>query len=438
MELTSPSFKGRHIDRRATFVSESVVEGRWTIEDAFGTMSPQAFVVNMFADLCPPGFLPLAYGLRYTGYVPGIGLLLVFLGLCVYTMWTVGRSSEIIGEKTFAAQWAKAIGPRTSWVPVACVALVCFGCTVAYACFYADILVGVLPALGLPVSRTVCLWGFALFPTLPLCRLKDLSALAPSSFAALIAVLYTAAVMTLRAVDGTYAPGGRFYSAPDLPEDSHMFDFGAPSLDLVNGLALGYLSHYNGCKYYRELQGHTPSRFRRCTLTAMALAASLFAVTMLAGFATFGRSCGGVVLTSYAENDALVNAARLGVGLSIIASYPLMFSGLREAVVDLLKQGCPTRSASFDTHFFQDAFTCLAVAAITAVATVLTDPGVVVGIVGAVCGSSIIYIIPCSIYACALRKFLDPKVHSKEIKFQAVLALLGVVLAISGLIVTLA
>ena len=27
------------------------------------------------------------------------------------------------------------------------------------------------------------------------------------------------------------------------------------------------------------------------------------------------------------------------VGLSIIASYPLMFSGLREAVVDLMKQG---------------------------------------------------------------------------------------------------
>merc|ERR1719156_128358 len=33
----------------------------------------------MFADLCPPGFLPLAYGLRYTGYVPGLGLFRVCL-----------------------------------------------------------------------------------------------------------------------------------------------------------------------------------------------------------------------------------------------------------------------------------------------------------------------------------------------------------------------
>ena len=58
-------------------------------------------------------------------------------------------------------------------------------------------------------------------------------------------------VMTLRAVDGSYAPGGRFFSDPDLPQDNHLFDFGVPSLDLVNGLALGYLSHYNGCKSSR-------------------------------------------------------------------------------------------------------------------------------------------------------------------------------------------
>merc|ERR1711972_1134504 len=155
-------------------------------------MSPVAFVVNMFADLCPPGVLPLAFGLKDTGYIPGLILLVCFYFCCVYTMWAVAKTADITGAKDFQGQWDKTIGTSTSWVPVFVVVLVCLGCLLCYSCMFADIFAGVMPALGFDMSRSLCLLGFTLFPTLPLCLLKNLSALAPSSSFAVLAVLYTA------------------------------------------------------------------------------------------------------------------------------------------------------------------------------------------------------------------------------------------------------
>merc|ERR1719161_1762705 len=100
------------------------------------TMSPVAFVVNMFADLCPPGLLPIAYGLRGTGYAPAVILLGLCYSICVFTMWCVARTSEITGEHTYRGQWEKVYGPSTAWVPVTVVILVCFGCNLSYSCFF--------------------------------------------------------------------------------------------------------------------------------------------------------------------------------------------------------------------------------------------------------------------------------------------------------------
>jgi hypothetical protein len=46
---------------------------------------------------------------------------------------------------------------------------------------------------------------------LPLCMLKSFDPLAPFSLAGILGTLFTAFVMALRMVDGTYKPGGAFY-----------------------------------------------------------------------------------------------------------------------------------------------------------------------------------------------------------------------------------
>merc|ERR1719433_1051987 len=99
--------------------------------------------------------------------------------------------------------------------------------------------------------------------------------------------------MVLRLWDGSYAAGGQFVAdleaslSPNVPS-AHLMQVGFPSLALVNSLALGFLTHYNACKYYRELKNHTPERLAYWTRFAQGLIAVLFALVMVAGFQTFG------------------------------------------------------------------------------------------------------------------------------------------------------
>jgi len=436
--------RGRRLLRRVTLNVEELQRPRkktWTFEVALGTMSSKAFVINMFADLCAPGLLPLAYGMTGTGFLPGGILLVVFYGMCVYTMWAIGRTCLLTQKLNFAEQWAQEIGPRSAWVPVTVVVLVCFGCCLSYACFYADIFSGVMPAIGLPLDRSHCLLLFTVFPTMPLCLMKDLSALAPSSFCALIAVIYTTIVMVTRTIDGSYAPGGAFYDSAKMPTEplvvsDHMMQFGIPSLTLVNNLAMAFLAHYNGCKYYRELESHTPTYLVKVTSIAMGISCVIFALCGYCGYMTFGSYSEGVILNNYAQDDWPINIARLGIGLSIIAAFPLMMSGLREAVLELLKQIAPSHEAKYALVSVQDAVSFGLIVMITAAAWVLTDAGIVVGVVGALCGISIIYIIPCSLYATTLAT-MGAAQHRKEIAFAVFSALLGVVLAVFGLLTSL-
>merc|ERR1711908_161835 len=126
--------------------------------------------------------------------------------------------------------------------------------------------------------------------------MKDLSLLAPTSFAALIAVIYTLVMMVIRYSDGSYAPGGDYFVEAPPPAGDHTWTLGASSLLLVNGLAVAFLCHYNGCKYYREYVNPQPSVFGSRIALAFTGVMLMFAIAMMVGYATFGAFSDGVIL----------------------------------------------------------------------------------------------------------------------------------------------
>jgi amino acid permease len=365
----------------------------------------------------------------------------------------IARTALITGKTTFAEQWAKLIGEGSSWIPTLVLIAVCFGNTIEYLCFVADLLAGSLPAFGLPLSRTLCTWLFALFPTLPLCFLKDLSALAPTSLLGLFSVIYLVIVIVLRSFDGSYAPGGHFYvelpvaSKPSVPQ-GHLFQFGLPSLVLINALAMGFLPHYNGCKYYRELEDHNPKRFLKCTMAGMGAAAFLYSIAMLAGYRSFGSATQSVITESYSSDDLLINIARVAIGSSILFSFPIMFSGLREAFLQMLSD---VGKIECKEVWKQDSITFVMVVLIAFLTSILTDAGLVVGLVGPICGCAAIFLVPCTLYAAALKwrvshltadghasREASDKNMSGQIFLARALTVLGVFLMVGGVYATFA
>jgi len=436
-----PSKLSKRIPRRSTW-SETAKEWgrqRWSKEEGEETMSATAFVVNIVADLCPSGFLSIAYGMDGTGYIWSIVIMCIFYALCVYTMWCCGRTCEISGEADFASQWALVIGPGGSWIPLLVIVIVSFGALLCYACYFGDLLEEVMPAIGLHLPRYACLISFSLFPALPLCLLKNLSALAYSSFFAFMALIYTAVVMVVRLADGSYAEGGRFVGdlredlLPNMPQGNYLLAIGARSLLYINILAMAFHCHCNACKYYRELKGVTPRHFRNCTIVAMGVALVLYAVIGCVGFKTFGRAASGTILKNYSLEDMPVNVARILISLSLVASYAIMFSALREAFIGLLKHvGGTSMANSLDLVWRQDVLSGVLVALVTICGVVSKDSGLVDGFVGAFCGNAIIYIIPCLLYTAAVKSFLDKRRNRPGLAFSSFLVVLGVLLAIAG------
>jgi sodium-coupled neutral amino acid transporter 11 len=211
-----------------------------------------------------------------------------------------------------------------------------------------------------------------------------------------------------------------------------LFEFGFAAFVLTDTLSMGFMAHYNGCKYYRELQDHSPAKLRRVVAVAMGIAACIFGVSMVAGFVTFGTTANGVILNSYSDNDWPINIARFGMGLSIVASFPICFSGLREAVVTILKASLPVSAPSMDFIWCQDVLSVVLLTAIVGLATVLVDAGMVVDLVGALCGSTIIYIVPSVLYAATI-----PLTRTTEIVLTRAVSIFGLVLMLSGVIATL-
>lgn len=411
-------------------------------EDHCQQMTFWQFVFTIVADLCPSGFLSLAFGLGGVGYFWALVIMATFLLLATFTMWTVGKVSDGTRCNNFTSQWIAAVGNGGHWIPMVIVLIVSYGALVCYACYFGDLLEEALPAFGFALPRFMCIICFSLFPAFPLCLLKDFSALSAASTFAFLSMLYTTTIMLVRTFDGSYILGGVFYmdAMPSLRSnpmrDKHIFNFSSSrSLIYINILAMAFHCHCNAPKYYRELENNTPTHFSKATLVAMLTAGTIYALTAFAGYRTFGSACDGTILMNYSPEDWPVNIARILLSLSLVASYAIMFAAFREAFIAGLQEILGEKFGLTFTYVWeQDIITVVLVCLVTICSVVCADSGTVDGFIGAFCGNAIIYIIPCIIFLFATRPTNARPIERKRWTFilSIILVILGVALAIAG------
>ena len=152
---------------------------------------------------------------------------------------------------------------------------------------------------------------------------------------------------------------------------------------LFNMLSTAFMCHTNAVRAYDEL-GPTPPRERRGK--AFGLAGLLYGVVMLAGYVTFGGACEGLVLANYDANDR--GRGRLIATLALLlSSYPLLFTGFRDAMRSLL--GVATSG-----KFLPFAGLVVAAAVPGPLAIAVFDAGFVVSLMGASLGAALILVVP--------------------------------------------
>lgn len=371
-------------------------------------------IINIVADLCPHGILPLAFGLSRggpTGIIPAISLVILFGIMSGYSMTSYASMAEDMQANTIGELWSAIIGRKSKIFADMSVFSLCFGCCIFYSAFMGDIFAALASSFGVrgPLgSRWTILGLLSSTVILPLCLLEDLSALQFSSKLGVVCIAFTVFVHIKRLLDGSYKPGSEIFSSllatqrPSFPTPKfNYFSLNTGVLTLVNMLCVAYLAHYNAINYYKELDQKSPVRYKTAIFLGYGISLAIFLVMMFAGFSLFGLTSQPLLLNNFSRtHDFLATLARISTGFAITFAYPLMFAGLKSALKNLLVDNAVTDKLNKDPSAVDPIIYRGSQVATLSIITMIAfqyseaDVSVILGIVGSVLGCGVAYVIP--------------------------------------------
>lgn len=149
---------------------------------------------------------------------------------------------------------------------------------------------------------------------------------------------------------------------------------------LLTHLLTSQMAHFNAPKFYLELQNNTLARFYQVVTWSFGVSIFLSAFITAVGYLTFGGSSDGLILNNYSRQDVWMWASRVAVAVALVCSYPLVFQGCRDGVLD----GCKVSSRS---TLVLNASTVFLLLLLTLLASLLKDVSFVLAFGGATLGN---------------------------------------------------
>lgn len=150
---------------------------------------------------------------------------------------------------------------------------------------------------------------------------------------------------------------------------------------------------------------------------------ALYSVITALGYLTFGAASNGLILNNYSTADTLMSFSRIAVALSVTFSFPLLFIGTRDGLLDLLKVPKAKR-----TDGYTNRVTVGILAVVTALAAQLRDLGLVASIGGATFGTALVFLYPTIMFL----KTQQGKPKTFETTICKLIAVLGVAMGAIG------
>jgi amino acid permease len=369
-----------------------------------------------------------AFGNSPSAVIPATILIAVMGVISAYTFALIGRVCQATNTMSYADAWDVTVGKSTSSIIAFSCFIDCWFGNLSYSMILADTISNLLASIGIAATRTQSLLGVTGIVLLPLCLMKNLASLAPFSLVGIIGMLYTTLAMGIRYFGGSYAvPNGQFVAsalaAPVFGNAGAKAALSAKSLILTCMLSNAYIAHFNAPKYLAELKNNTMGRFTQVIAWSFGSSVALYSVITALGFLTFGAASNGLILNNYSTQDFLMSLSRIAVALSVTGSYPLLFDGTRDGLMDLFKVTKEKRNNSLFNKI-----TVGVLALTTVVASKMTDLGLVASVGGATFGTALVFIYPTIMFI----KSQQGKPKTNETTFAKVIAVLGVIMGVIG------
>jgi hypothetical protein len=227
-------------------------------------------------------------------------------------------------------------------------------------------------------------------------------------------------VVGVRCFDGSYnAAGGKWgdLNTGDVQPMDHdpatqttlgnLSGYSHDPLHIFTSQAVLFLFHFNAAKYFRELEFPRKGKYLHAVGAASLVAFILVALMMIFVYLTFGPRASVNTFDNYSTHDNLANSGRLFFSIGMMGCFPLLFAGMREALVEGLSLYVPSQSELFSTVVFQNAFSLCLLALVTGVTCAGRRLDMRLNNIGrSVFGSLLIYVIPPFVYVLTNWKYM--------------------------------
>jgi len=372
------------------------------------------------------GVLATPFAVSKFGTVAGGIIIFVTSLLVAYTLVVLVRAGSVFSSASYQGVVKDAFGPSASRAVSATLVVYLFGSCVAYMIIIGDSYTKAVAALAGGsdgawwASRRFAIAVVATFFVTPLSLLREMSRLAPASAVALVSLAYTASAIMCKG----------FAKVDDGAPKAVAFKLDADSVSAVPIIVFAFQCHIQVLTIFSELSAHTSDadenaesldavddelverkRVQRMhTVIALAVGACFVGYLLVGEFAYASHpNVSSNVLDSYDKGDAAMVVATIFMGFSAIASFPVNHHAARAALDDLLAatfgwEECAPGQAPISRHVTQ---TFGFVLTTTFVAFAVTDLGEVFQLIGATCGSLVMFVIPALL-------LLHPRMRSKK------------------------
>jgi amino acid permease len=292
----------------------------------------------------------------------------------------------------------------------------------------ADTIANLAASAGVALTRTQSLLGVTSLVLLPLCLLKNLASLAPFSLVGIIGMIFTTAAMGMRWLGKNYQAGGSFFESqlatPVFGSAGASAALSPRALILACMLSNAYIAHFNAPKFLKELKNNTMARFNQVIAWSFGTSVTLYALVSAFGFLTFGAASNGLILNNYSNKDVIAGLSRIAVAISVTFSYPLIFVGCRDGMLDLFK----VRKRD---NALLNKVTIAILAAVTLLASQLQDLGLVAALGGATFGTALVFCYPTIMFLKSQKK------RTAETLPAAAIGILGLLMGVVGTVLSL-
>lgn len=396
-----------------------------------GTSTISSEVANLSKNTIGGGVMSLSGGIALYANAPhaaisAIGWLLGLGFLFGYFCWLTGRSCDMSLSATYRECWERNMGPRGGILVAIATTLDPLMGIFANSSILSQSLQFMLEGLGVYLSTPQCLLIIALVALLPLCLMKNLNALAPFSAFGMVAVFTALGCMTIRYLDGSYAPGGAFHDEileeyrPSFGKESNPWTFNV--MPFVCMAFTAFDMHYNSPVYYCELKDATVPRFAQVCGFSFGIVSFLYLSISVVGYLTFGASSNSYILNNYSPDDSLATVARMSMGFSAMLTYPLNFRGLRDNLLDLLGL-----TDKFDTEAKLRVFIVLLLSLCILMACFFTDLGLISSVGGGTTVALVAFVFPAFMFQAAVHQHGKNTVNEKAEVWFVMTSMAGMV-----------